>query len=447
MEETNLHKRVSDLEEQVKAFKASVNAEVERSVPAPVRGFAGLLMASWVSVAFLLILSIAAFAFVIHFFQSDSNVSAANEVSDLLRLLIRNWVLVAFVGGLAIVAYVKIMFGLDYFENYRSASTTRDLSRFYEKMGDRLMGISEWQAAEEAYKAALKINPNNTTATYGIAKAQVFNPVHGEKVSTQEVIDARLEHLFLYCDTDYQLHFLQGLRFEGMMKYDKAKASYDQSIEINEDFIGAYLGLGSIAMAQSDPNRAQIHYAEAVRRHPYSAVAKNDLGACLIRLGKFSEGTAQLIESYTISPTALIAAALGEAYWFSLNFRKALEFHQYAADYLNANPDLQDRYTRGGWRAGFLPLRPGDLETGKQSVEVYDLEGKKSILHFQLAIDHALLEEFDEANEEFEVALKLRPSRQIRQFVQNGIQAAESWLKQLSEATKTWLSEHFDKLK
>jgi tetratricopeptide (TPR) repeat protein len=195
-------------------------------------------------------------------------------------------------------------------------------------------------------------------------------------------------------------------------------------------------------MAQSDLGAAQASYLKAKEIEPDSAVARNSLGACLMRQAKFQEAIEHFEISYYTFATALIASALGEAYWFSRNFKTALAFHQYAADYLNANPDLQDRYTGGAWRAGFLPLRPGDLETGKQSVDVYDLDQKKAILHFQLAIGHALREEFDEANKEFEVAFKLQPSLGIRNLAQNRMEAVVNMAQPMSDATNTWLAQH-----
>ncbi len=258
-------------------------------------------------------------------------------IQKILQVLIANWVLLSFLSAVLVALYVRYAFDIDYFEKYRNASTKKKLSNFYEEMGDRLMGISEWQAAEEAYGAALEINRNNTAATYGIAKAQVFNPLHGDKVSTCEVIDARLEHLLSRSPNDYQILFLKGMRFLDMQKQEEAILWFRKSIDMNPKFIGGHIGLGSVEMSRSNLAAAEFNFANAVELYPGSAVARNNLGACLMRSAKFPEATAQFIESYRISPTALIACALGEARWFSGNFEEALDVHQRAANYLNAN--------------------------------------------------------------------------------------------------------------
>jgi tetratricopeptide (TPR) repeat protein len=436
---------MNDAEQQIKAhLSAKVDrADMATSDPSST----DLALARRVVVALGLILLLIVYVFGVHFSKSHRNDSATQQLVDLLNLLVGNWAIVIFVGTLLVAFYVQIGFGADYFfETFRNAYSSKKLSRFYERMGDRMMAISEWAGAEEAYNNALKINQYNAGATRGVAKAQVFKPVEGEKISTEEVIDARLAELLGSFRSDHHIHFLIGWRCEGRERYKEAKASYEQSIKLNADFMGAHLGLGNIAMAQSDLGAAKVSYAKAIDLEPNSAVANNCLGACHMRLSNFSDATQNFEISYNTFATALIASALGEAYWFSRNFKLALAFHQYAADYLNANPDLQDRYTGGGWRAGFLPLRPGDLETGKKSVPLYTAEQKKTLLHFELAIGHALLGDLASANQEFEVASKLQPSPEIRHLAQNRLEAVLNMVEEMSDATKTWLANHRDML-
>ena len=131
MEEPDIQKRVSDLEQEVNALKKLLKADVEpRGIMARSR--------------------------------------------TLARFLIANWVLLSFVSALLIAGYVKYKYDIDYFQSYENIATNRKVSLIYQQMGDRLMAKSEWKAAEEAYGDALKTNPNNPAATRGIAMAQVF---------------------------------------------------------------------------------------------------------------------------------------------------------------------------------------------------------------------------------------------------------------------------------
>ena len=398
MEEPDLLKRVSDLEQEVNTLKKSLK-------------------------------------------EKEQPLGLAARCQKLARLLIANWVLLSFVSALLIAGYVKYRFGIDYFENYRNVAATKELSKFYEQMGDRMMGKSEWQAAEQAYRDALKINPNNTAATFGIVKAQVFQPVPGEKYWAPEVVDARLDYLLSRFPDDYQVYFLKGMRYQAFGNTEEARAWLQKCIDKKPKFTGCYIELGFIDMGQSRVNEAKANFEKAVELDPNSAMAKNDLAACHFLLSDFSGASREFEESYRISPTALTALNMGEAYWFSGKFFAALEMHQIAANYMNETRDPQDRYIGGQWTSPFFPLHVGDLETIKKSAPVYTVEQKKALLHFDLAVDHALLGSFDAANREFDAALKLQPQWGQRQVAQNRMQSAQNMV-QMSDASRNWLAEH-----
>src|ERR1035441_6664023 len=84
MEEPDLQKRVSDLEQEVNTLKKSLKADAE-----------------------------------------PLGIGARSQ--NLARFLIANWVLLSFVSALLIAGYVKITFGIDYFESYRNTAANREL--------------------------------------------------------------------------------------------------------------------------------------------------------------------------------------------------------------------------------------------------------------------------------------------------------------------------------
>ena len=398
MEEPDLQKRVSDLEQEVNTLKKSLKADAE-----------------------------------------PLGIGARSQ--NLARFLIANWVLLSFVSALLIAGYVKITFGIDYFESYRNTAANRELSRFYEQMGDRMMAKSEWPAAEQAYRNALQINPNNAVATFGIAKAQVFQPVPGEKFWAPEVVDARLDYLLARFPDDDQIDFLKAIRYQSTGNDEEAVAWLQKCIDKKPKFEGCYVELGYIDIGQSKVNEAKANFEKAVELDPNSAVAKNDLAACHFLLSDFAGAARGFQESYQISPTALTALNMGEAYWFSRDFAAALQMHQIAANYMSETHDPQDRYISGIWREPFFPLHVGDFDTIKTSTQVGTMEQKKTILHFALGIDYALLEKFYAANQEFSIAWKLDPLPEHRHLVQNRMQSVLNMV-QMSDASNSWLTEH-----
>lgn len=177
MEDTDLQKRVSDLEQELGALKKSLKADAE----------------------------------------------AAPRSKSLFQFLKENWVLLSFATALLTAGYVKFRFGINYFDSYRNVAINRDLSSFYEHMGDGMMAKNQWEAAEQAYREALKVNPNNDSATFKIAKAEVFQPAPGEKYPAAEVIDAKLKYLLEKFPDDYQIYYLKGLRYEQMQDTENAR--------------------------------------------------------------------------------------------------------------------------------------------------------------------------------------------------------------------------------
>src|SRR5690242_12774004 len=88
--------------------------------------------------------------------KSGSAKLSTSRSQGVLEFLLRNWVLLSFLAALLTAIYVKFEFGVDYFRDYRSIKTKHELSRFYLRMGDVLMGRGEWEAAETPTAARSK---------------------------------------------------------------------------------------------------------------------------------------------------------------------------------------------------------------------------------------------------------------------------------------------------
>ncbi len=340
-----------------------------------------------------------------------------------------------------VAVYVKYRYDIDYFESYEKVSDTKKLARFYEKMGDRMMAKSQWPAAEQAYRAALQLDPNSTEATFGIVKAQVFQPMPGEKYYNPEVVDSRLEYLYSRFPDDYQIYFLKSLRYYSMGDQEQTEVWLHKCIDKNPQFTGCYLQLGFLKMVQSNLAESQKNFAKVVELDPSSSMGRNDLAACKILSSDFAGGTKDFEESYRISPSVITAISLGEAYWYDRQFENAFRIHRWAADYLAQVTDPQDRLLGGDWRSGFLPLRVGDLETVKTGVSVYTLAQKKAIADYELAIDAALLGDRDAADRYFAAALKMDPGVDYRRLAQNRMQSIVN-IVPISPDARTWLEEH-----
>jgi tetratricopeptide (TPR) repeat protein len=398
MEEINLLKRLSDLECEVHALQAHTKVGETRL------GFWRRIQAS-------------------------------------IRFLLAYWVLGSFLVTVLIAVYVKHEYKVDYLESYKNIGQMKQLSNFYKEMGDRMMAKSEWQAAEQAYRAALHLNPNNMNATYGVVKAQVFQPIEGERYYPGEVVDSKLVYLDKIIPGDEQVYFLKSVRLHDMQKDGDAESELVQCINKYPESFVSHFNLGYIHQSQFRISEAVINYSKAVQLDANSAFARDALGFALMLSLNFPKAIEELMTSNRISPMMVTQINLGDAYRYSESYENARMVHQFVIDQVEKEEAPELRYVGSEWLYNFMPLYPGDVQTIKARVQVNSLEQKKAIAHFALSIDLALLTKFGKATKEFDAALKLERSWYYRQFFQNKMLSVEN-LMHPPDDVKAWLKQH-----
>jgi tetratricopeptide (TPR) repeat protein len=408
MEEPDIQRRVSDLEQEVAALKKTVQANAEAA-------------------------------------------GSAGRFRKLSGFLKANWVLLSFASTLLIALYGKFYYGVDYFDKFEATKTNNELSAFHARMGDRFIGTGELLSAKQAYAEALKINPNNERAVWGNALAQVFDPPPGEKFPAPEVIDAKLDYLRenTKFGKDYRLDYLKAVRYRSAGDYDNAMAAIQQCFNKKEvyadKFLGCYLERGYIEVGQGNPDAAKADFQKAIDPDHPSLIAVNDLAACQFLSSDFADAARGFEQSYRISPKLLSSLNRGEADWFLRDFKDTIKWHQWAADYLDGPVEDDDRLLGGEWTEPYFPLHVGDRETIRNTMHIYTAAQKRITFHFALAIDHALLGEFDAATNQFDFAMKLQPIPDHRRLIQNRMESVENMV-QMSDASKSWLVGHRMKL-
>jgi tetratricopeptide (TPR) repeat protein len=365
------------------------------------------------------------------------------------KIAVSNWVLLSFVVGLLTAGYVRYKFGIDYFESYRSQATTRDLGEFYRLLGDRLMATGEWVAAEDAYRQALQVHSNNTAAVYGAVKAAVFQPLKGEKYYVGEVVDAKLDHL-LKTQPDAQIYYLKGVRSMDQGYLKDAIAWYGKAIAADSTFAGPYLNLGYMHMGfwdaaakarHVDLDKATDAFETALRLDPNFGIAHNNLGFVELIAGNTAKAIDHLEKANAISPSMLTAINLGDAYRYAGKSGLALAWHETALSNATVTDTSDARYAGATWVYNYMPIAPGDKETIKRFVLVYDLKQKQAFATYALSFDHAVAGEFSRADDLFQRAAALESAAEYRRFFANKIQAIERTL-QLPPAQQLWFLRH-----
>jgi tetratricopeptide (TPR) repeat protein len=369
------------------------------------------------------------------------------RIQHLGALITQYWVLFSVLGALATALYVQYRFDIDYFEDYRNQATTKNISEFYRQLGDRMLANSEWKAAEDAYRAALEVNPNNSAATYGILKSQVFQPLEGEQYYVPEVVDTKLEFLLSAFPEDYQVHFLKGTYYLFQGDDENAREWLQSAIERNPQFIGSYLNLGYIEQRSANLEEAQRQFEKVLALDPDgdNAMAHNNLGFLHLLQLDFDGAVRHLERADALSPHLLTTINLGDANLFMGNFSRALQVHTFALGLLNSPGIENERYVGGQWLYNFMPLEQGDRETIQHAVHVGSLSQKKAVLYYRLSLDQALVGNYAAAEEEFERAQELDPSRQYSIFFAYRINSMLGLL-DLQGETKAWLETHRTRL-
>lgn len=405
MEASEIQKRVADLEQEVAALKKAVQVKAE----------------------------------------------PAGKLGKLSGFLKENWVLLSFISTLLIAGWGKFHYKVAYFEKYETAKTNRELSDFHTLMGDRFLGLGERESAKQAYAEAMKINPDNQRAVWGNELAQVFDPPPGEKEWTPDVVDARLDYLSENKDfgNDYRLDFLKAIRYQAMGDDDQAMTAiqkcFDKKGDKTDKFLECYLERGYIEVSLGRPDLATADFNSAYDRDHPSFVVLNDIAACELLSTNFAGAHQDFEKSNRMSPKILTSLNLGESDWFLRDFAGALNEHQWAANYLDGPVTDNDRLLGYEWTEPYFPLKSGDHETIRNSVHIYTAKQKRTTLHFALAIDHALLNDTADANDEFATAMKLQPNPDHRKLIQNRMESVEKMV-QMSPAARDWLETHRKKL-
>lgn len=345
--------------------------------------------------------------------------------------------LLTFTVAILTLVYVQLVFGVDPFESYRNTSTTKKLSEFYREMGDRLVYNEEYSDAETAYKAALTLQPNNTGASYGLAKAQIFTPTEGRKYIDTGTVNIKLDYLLSHFPNDADLYYLKCLNLESMDDA-AAKTWCEEALNVNNKLHAPHIVLGYICAKESDLKCALRNYMKAVELNPESHLANNNLGFTELLQLNLTDAAKHLEKANSISTDLETTLGLGEVYRYSGDISKATDMHKYCLNTINEKDVEKERLARGRWLINFLPHEKNDSEMIKLYAMASTIDEKKVMIHYALAIDYALQDNFKAASREFESGRKLDRDNVYGDYFVNRCFSAAKLLSP-SSAARAWL--------
>ena len=347
--------------------------------------------------------------------------------------------LLTFIVAILTIVYVQVAYGLDPLDSYSNTATTKKLSEFYRQLGDRLVYMSEYADAESAYKSALTLQPNNTQAVYGLAKAQVFTPNEGQKYSDKGIADAKLDYLLSLYPNDADLYFLKCLNAE-YTDNREAKSWCEKAVRLNNKADAFYVELGYLCQKELDLECAITNYKKALELNPHSQIANNNIGYTEFLRLNFQDSVKYLEQADRISPRLVTLMNLGEVHRYLGDIKKAIALHEVGVDIATEDGIEKETIARGIWIVNFLPYDQNDVETRKRYSQVSTINEKKALLYYALSIDYALHGDFETASNQFENAISNDKDNQYGNYFINRCISATRILK-VNQNTKNWFKE------
>ena len=169
---------------------------------------------------------------------------------------------------------------------------------------DLYLRLRRFRDAEEVYKRALAIDPDNAHAHLGICRMELRRRRFGD--AAQAALDA-LQRVYHYP----LAHYLLGLALVGTKEYERAAAAFGAAISFNPNFPEAHMRLAAVMekyLGDADGAREHRRLAQRmrrrknVRRAPISAAERveNALSAAPVETAAVGAEVAPLEESLVV---------------------------------------------------------------------------------------------------------------------------------------------------
>jgi len=163
--------------------------------------------------------------------------------------------------------------------------------RLQVQKGALLEDLGRHAEAQEAFRSAIKLQPDHRHALIGLAVSQVYA---GQIPEGVETLAAGVKQF----PNDYYVYYLYGLalhKMAGLPGMDakavdrKSEQALERSIQLNSRFADSYFLLGK-AYVDKDPALAAKNFEAVLRLNPQHVAAKYQLGRLYLSLGRREDG-------------------------------------------------------------------------------------------------------------------------------------------------------------
>jgi tetratricopeptide (TPR) repeat protein len=169
--------------------------------------------------------------------------------------------------------------------------------------GDYLLGLTlernnQLNAAEDAFRAALKINPVSPEVTYALA--QVLG--RQGRYSAEVYLLERLPVADLSPKTRYRVKFLEATALAENNEFDPAASLFNRLASVWPESIEVHSALGSLYAHHKRYDASAVEYRKVLELDPSNSVARLSLSKVLLMGNHLQESLPYLLEYVNGSP-------------------------------------------------------------------------------------------------------------------------------------------------
>jgi tetratricopeptide (TPR) repeat protein len=185
--------------------------------------------------------------------------------------------------------------------------------------GNLFYYVGRYEEAEEEYRKALKMDPNDPVAHNNLG--YLLCNLNRYKESEKEYKEAiRID------PNDAQIHHNLGDLLDYLKCYNEAEKEYKEAIRINSNDTYAHHTLGDFLEYLERYDEAEKEYREVIRINPNDADAHTNLGTLLKHLKRYAESEKEYKEAIRLNPNLAYAhGGLGLLYKLTRKFGDAKE--------------------------------------------------------------------------------------------------------------------------
>ncbi len=259
--------------------------------------------------------------------------------------------------------------------------------------GNNFLNIGRYDEAKQLFLEALKNDPKNVKAEWGLKKAAA------KELSTLNGFKLAVDELYKKDPNDAHVNLFLGEFYLANKEYEKARPYFEQAMTQNPKLAEAHFDLALLHDQQGDINAAKSELSLAIDIVP-TAKYRNELGHAYIKQKHLDAATA---EYEKISEYPASALDVAEIYLQRDRLDIALIRQLQAVEWLNNDSVMAKPENKDSWS-----FKISDEKTIKLS----KLHEKKAFAYLCLSFTLYLLENTEEADRNFQTMLNLDVSRQ-----------------------------------